>query len=544
MRNRFVNFFIPNLSTLPLEMQKKSRYLLNMNAILITFFSMVIFVRFFINVNHKMAIGLTMLISLMFVSMILMRKTKYNAAAFMTLVMCELSANAILYTANMEHHFELYKTAFYMQALLMFGCLVVTNEFLVIIFGVLNGISVTIMFIFRLNPFYAQSTANDHIATFIFVIFSFVVLTTAAYYIVRLAKGLVKVAESETDRNARRLEFLQTIIDSFKENMEIGGKLVSYSNHCEGIAADINQNLFNIKDEIKNLNNDMKNTISLMNEIASSIHLIKENVTSESNVVTKNNQIIDDMTKFINKIASLSESKRNSIKTILETVKRGESEVQSSVSYMNMVTESVNSVLEMIKAIENVAVKTNILAMNASIEAAHAGNSGRGFAVVAHEIRSLSDETNRNTRIIIDNLKKNADLIGSLSRINLNTRDVLVNTSKEVFDFSGSIDEIITNISHLSSDTGRIDSGMMELVDANKKTSSSIEKIDEILDRNHQNLNNVVGKNSDISKKIEFIVERYSEIVNKIERVNKIGRDNIENINNLDKALYEIQEIQ
>ncbi len=543
MFRKIIHFFIPDIDILPLELQKKSRYLLNMNSILMLFFLLVIFIRLFVNVNYTMAIGLIVLLSLILTSLILMHYKKYNIAAIFTLLMCELSANAILYTANLEHHFELYKSAFYMQALLMTGCLIVTKEIIVIIFGFLNTLSITVMFIVRIRPYYLNADGNDYIATYIFIVFAFIVLTTASFYIIRLTKGLVKVAEDEADLNARRFFSLETAIESFKDNMEIGGKLVSYSYHCEGVAVDINNSLNSMKEDVLRLNKDMDAMKVLMDEIKDAAVNIKNKVGSESSIVSNSNLIIDKMTGAISNIADLSESKRDSLKMIIGTVNQGSSEVNNSVAYMDKVSESVASVLEMIKQIENVAVKTNILAMNASIEAAHAGEAGRGFSVVAHEIRRLSDETNRNTKIIVENLKKNAEMVNNLKAINLTTRDVFNKTTKEVVDLTGSIEVIINNIGDLSAGTGDINRSMKELVDANKTTGVSVNTIDGILERNQNSLDDIVEKNIAVSRKIEFIVGRYAEIINKIDKVSTIGRENIDLINNLDKALNSIKEI-
>ena len=135
-----------------------------------------------------------------------------------------------------------------------------------------------------------------------------------------------------------------------------------------------------------------------MNQMASAIKESAENVSTSTSMV--------------------SEAKE-------DLVKAGNI-VEDSVSKMNDVYESSNKIMDITKLIEGIAFQTNILALNASVEAARAGDQGRGFAVVASEVRNLAQTTQESVKNIT------SLITDSNEKINLAAKSV--QESKEIFD--------------------------------------------------------------------------------------------------------------
>jgi methyl-accepting chemotaxis protein len=130
----------------------------------------------------------------------------------------------------------------------------------------------------------------------------------------------------------------------------------------------------------------------------------------------------------------------------------------------------VKEILEIIEIINNVASQTNLLSMNAAIEAAHAGDSGRGFAVVAEEIRKLAESTNENSKRIRKTITTIADRIQQILESSNESRDSFQTIDSETKQNSQAMAEIASTMKELSL-------GSNEIMDAMNSLSNSTQEI-------------------------------------------------------------------
>ena len=153
--------------------------------------------------------------------------------------------------------------------------------------------------------------------------------------------------------------------------------------------------------------------------------------------VSTSSAAVEGMIANINSINSILEHNAESVGLLDGATRKGMAGIENVAELVSKIEENSNGLSEMSSVIQKIASQTNLLAMNAAIEAAHAGNSGRGFAVVADEIRKLAENSGSEARKISDVLKNVKQLIDATFK---DTGDVQKEFS-EVVQLSGTVVE-------------------------------------------------------------------------------------------------------
>ena len=140
----------------------------------------------------------------------------------------------------------------------------------------------------------------------------------------------------------------------------------------------------------------------------------------------------------------------------MENTANGQESMQETIQSVNGIAQSVDGIASAIKIISGIAANTNLLSMNAAIEAAHAGSAGRGFAVVADEIRRLSETTRENSKNISQTLSSIINGINVTSKRSNDTNDLINTMSQEIGGFASTMSQLIGTLREMSEGSSEI----------------------------------------------------------------------------------------
>ncbi|MDR2392918.1 MAG: heme NO-binding domain-containing protein [Treponema sp.] len=177
-------------------------------------------------------------------------------------------------------------------------------------------------------------------------------------------------------------------------------------------------------------------------------------ISTQLNQINASAALFEELKQGIHNIDRIVQDNTTGYTNLNRHAGTGKDEMLKLREMMDTLTAKINTVFDANKVINSIASQTNLLAMNAAIEAAHAGESGQGFAVVADEIRTLAESSNKQSRIITDSMKSLKD-----------SMENAVHTSKNT---SLSFDSIFTAIKDM-------DTSQKELAKAIGKQSGTIE---------------------------------------------------------------------
>ncbi len=323
---------------------------------------------------------------------------------------------------------------------------------------------------------------------------------------------------------------MKSVIEQAGAMRGVGENLAESMNEAAGAVNQIDASLLSVQNEIVNQSAGVNEMQSTIKQIVGNIERLTENIESQAASVVESSSSIEEMVANINSVTQILAKNAESVQRLGEAAESGRTAVDDSVTMSLRIAHDSEGLLEASSVIQNIANQTNLLAMNAAIEAAHAGDSGKGFAVVADEIRKLAETSNaqgKNISNVLKKLKENIarvsdgsravkaqfESIAELTRTVSEQENVIKNAMDEqsaggsqVLDAIRQINdvtvevkddssqmyrgskEIIVEMDKLASVTSEIDGSMKEMTKAVNDLNKAMQRVNEISRENRQSI--------------------------------------------------------
>jgi methyl-accepting chemotaxis protein len=338
-----------------------------------------------------------------------------------------------------------------------------------------------------------------------------VLLIVAAIFFARsIGKPIVKVAESLKDIAEGEGDLTRTIVVHSKDEI---GDLAKYFNKTlekiKELIKLIRWQAIEISDQGLTLSIAMKETATAMHEIATTVQNLRNQTINQSASVTDTKASIEEMVATNLSVAETFGKNIESIQKLNTSSKEGRSGLRSVANDIEEIGRESKGLIGINTVIQNIADKTNLLSMNAAIEAAHVGEVGKGFAVVADEIRKLAESSHEQSETIVNVLKR---IKQSIDKITGSTGNVL-----------HEFDAIEQNIKNVTQQADHIHRAMDEQVKGSKEVLSETDNLAKI--------------NEETAAGMEKIAAEIEEINAAVQNVNEISAKNQEGTETLMKEV-------
>jgi methyl-accepting chemotaxis protein len=360
-----------------------------------------------------------------------------------------------------------------------------------------------------------------------------------------LTKTIVQKGNDEVADLAKyfnhTLEKIKLLVLTIKKQavalFDIGNELASNMTETAAAINEITANIQSIKGRVINQSASVTETNATMEQITVNIDKLNSNVEKQNSSVSKSSSAIEEMIANIQSVTSTLGKNAESVQNLAEASDVGRTGLQEVSTDIQEIARESEGLLEINAVMENIASQTNLLSMNAAIEAAHAGEAGKGFAVVADEIRKLAESSGEQSKTISTVLKKIKDSIDKITKSTdavLNKFEAIDNGVKTVSQQSENIrnameeqsvgsQQILEVIGQLNEITQMVKGGSEEMLEGSKEVIAEGKN----LEMATQEITNGMNEMATGADQINVAVSR----------VNTISGDNKENIDILVKEV-------
>ncbi len=334
------------------------------------------------------------------------------------------------------------------------------------------------------------------------------------------------------------LDKIRTLVSLVKKQSAILQNVgVNLSSNMTETAAAINQisaNIQSIKNQTTNQSASVEETTATMEQIIKGFEKLNQLISDQSANVSESSSAIEEMMATINSVTQTLVKNSDNINKLIDSSESGR-------KYLNIIAEDIQQVakeseglLEVSKVIKNIASQTNLLAMNAAIEAAHAGDSGRGFTVVADEVRKLAESSGEHAvtvATVLNRIKASIETITSstenvLSKFNVieveiktvSEQETIIRSameeqttgSKQILDAISQLNDITQKVKvgssemltgsqqviqeavNLNTITQEITNGMIEMTSGTEQVTIAVNKVNELTEENRMSIDALV----------------------------------------------------
>lgn len=420
--------------------------------------------------------------------------------------------------------FRLYKTALMLSTAAMMSSLLVSKIRTVYIFT----LSTLIVLVYDLLVIVIPGNPDLPLSTIIINSFLYVILLLAfiAHFVFkkhRITMRILKESNALSIESKERADHIKGLLEEVQKSIGITTGLLTEVDAIHNKVSDTNMTLDHFSKDMSQFSSSFKESSSSLSEIGTEIEGLNSVVSNQATAQEQSAAATNEMVSSINSVAQIVEKKVDAAERLIETTTIGGQKLEDTVNIIQAISSRVDAIMEMVELINNIASNTNLLSMNAAIEAAHAGEAGKGFAVVAEEIRKLAEESSTNADSIAKVLKEVVDNIRQSYEFGVSTQEAYNHILNDVKETSSAFQEISSTTNELNAGTREILISLSELTDLTKDVRSATGNISEsqvvIEEQLSQTGHRIIG----IEQDIDHIIKGNDEIEEAIKNINSIA---------------------
>jgi len=373
---------------------------------------------------------------------------------------------------------------------------------------------------------------------------SMLLFGVCCYFVLQIIKNNRVIFTSLTkqqENTSRRFNALNSLVEKLKGNLNMGEKLNSLAENTLQSVERITARLGDMDSTLGDLMEQMKAADSAQEEISSAGNQVSGGMDNQTEALQTSSAAIEQIAAAISNLSKTMQDRMDALNTLKNDSRKSEALIKQSGRGMDEMLDSNSRIIEITSVIEDVGNQTNLLAMNASIEAAHAGEIGRGFAVVAGEIRKLAEATNTQSRQIKELLERsteNSRTAADQSRSVLGNFEAIM---QQIDEQNRGMTAVSDGLAELARSAGDITSSVSHLRELNSTVNSSVSTMSSRIEISHESVRKTTELSEEVSRLAAGISSATEELMASSRTLAELGGRNTENMQILEKELEELR---
>ncbi|NBF41115.1 MAG: hypothetical protein GVY14_11950 [Spirochaetes bacterium] len=292
------------------------------------------------------------------------------------------------------------------------------------------------------------------------------------------------------DEVARALDSINMLAESVEASIrqategastaaELSARLDSQAETQRSAVASASQNVETVSSRAGELREKVDAAASATEEISRTLENLEGVIGQQSGAVDETASSSEELGATAENVVDVSVKRRDAAQELKEVIAEGRTQLDEADRTMSELSGKIGDLDDLNKVIANLAAQTNLLSMNAAIEAAHAGDAGAGFAVVANEIRNLAESASKSASDSSSFLKETAGGIGRGTEVMATVRRSFDRIEGETVSVVESMEEIVSAAKEMNESARGITEMMTRVKDANADVVAGVSQINE-----------------------------------------------------------------